>query len=299
MARALPATTLLLVALLAGTARAQVTEFATNSANVTSASTTGSISLNLASLSGSNNTLLVGVSIVGLSSTTPTVSSIKWNGTALTPECSVQESASSSNYVSVAIWALQNPSAISNTVSITLSGSTVFQAGAVVFTNVQSVGTCQTATTRGGLNVSSTSVSVTTPGAGGAVFDTLAVESIVAAGSLTMTPTAGQTSLWNVVDTSPPPGGANCQSGGCSAGGAGSYAGNVSTMSYSFPGPTLSNTAYGAIPLTATPSIKRKGQTIVGALSKPHRPNNAEDNGYRSNITTRRQPDRFHDRRRS
>jgi len=196
MRRALPSTMLLLVLALAGSiARAQVTEFATSNANVTSASTTGSISLNLASLSGSHNTLLVGVSIVGLTSTTPAVSSITWNGTALTPECSIQESASSSNWVSMAIYALQNPSASNSTVAITLSGSTVFQAGAVAFTNVQSVGTCVTTTTKGGDNVSSTSVTVTAPGTGGAVFDTLAVNSIVAIGSLTMTPTAGQTSL--------------------------------------------------------------------------------------------------------
>ncbi len=42
-------------------------------------------------------------------------------------------------------------------------------------------------------------------------------------------------------------------------------------MSYSFPGPTLSNTAYGAVPLI--PVVKRKGQTIIGTLSKPDRPN--------------------------
>lgn len=251
----------------AGIARAQVTEFATSNVNVTSASTTGSITLNLASLSGTNNALLVGVSIVGTSSSAPTVSSVKWggsSGTALTQECFVQESASSSNWVSMGIWALQNPSAISSTVVITLSGSTVFQAGAVAFTKVASVGTCETATTKGSSAVSSTSVTVTAPGTGGAVFDTLAVESIVSIANLTMTPAAGQISLWNVVDSSNPPGGANCQSGGCSAGGAGSYAGNVTTMSYSFPGPSLSNTAYGAIPLTAT--SRRRGQVVVGAL---------------------------------
>ena len=232
-----------------------VTEFTTSSVNVTSASATGSISLNLSGLTSSaNNRLLVGISIVGTSSSAPTVSTVKWggsSGTALTPVCTVQESASTSNWVSMAIYELQNPSAISSTVAITLSGSTVFQAGAVVFTNVGSLGTCETTTTRGASDTSSTSVTVTAPGTGGAVFDTLAVESIVAIGSLTMNPTAGQTSLWNLVDTSAPPGGANCDSGGCSAGGAGSYAGNISTLSYSFPGPSLSNTAYGAVPLIA------------------------------------------------
>ncbi len=69
-----------MLALVGGTARAQVTEFAASNVNVTSASTTGSISLNLASLSGSHNTLLVGISTVGLTSTTPTVSSVKWGG---------------------------------------------------------------------------------------------------------------------------------------------------------------------------------------------------------------------------
>ena len=234
-----------------------VTEFATNSVNVTSTSTTGSISLNLSTLSGSDNYLLVGVSIVSTSSSAPTVSSIKWggsSGTALAQECFAQESGSTSNWVRMEIWALPNPSAISNTVAITLSGSTVFQAGAVAFTNVASLGTCVTQTHKGGDAVSSTSVTVAAPGTGGAVFDTLAVNSIVTSSSLLMTPTAGQTPLWNVVDSSSPPGDINCQSGGstaCSAGGAGSYAGNVTTMSYSFPGPSLSNTAYGAVPLIA------------------------------------------------
>jgi hypothetical protein len=256
-----------------GVAHAQVTEFATNGVNVTSASTTGSISLNLSSLTSSpNNRLLIGISIVSTSNSAPTVSSIKWGGsggTALTAVCSLQESLSSSNWVSMAIYELQNPSASNTTVAITLSGSTVFQAGADAFTNVASLGTCQTATTRGFNAVSSTSVSVTAPGTGGAVFDTLAVESIVPSSSFTMTPTAGQTSLWNLVDPSPP-GAANCQSGGsstCTAGGVGSYAGNVTTMSYSFPGPSLSNTAYGAVPLIpAAATSKRRGQTIVGTL---------------------------------
>ena len=300
MRRAFPPTTLfLMMALAGGAARAAVTEFTTSNVNVTSASATGSISLSLSSLSTSNNNrLLVGVSIVRNTApgSTPTVSSITWNGTALTQVCSASETASTSNWVGMEIWALQNPSASNSTVAITLSGSTVFQAGAVVFTNVASLGTCVTQTHKGGDAVSSTSVTVTAPGTGGAVFDTLAVESIVSTSNFSMTATAGQTSLWNVPDTSNPPGGANCQSGGCSAGGAGSYAGNVSAMSYSFPGPSLSNTAYGAVPLiaAATPS-KRKGQTIVGTLSQPSRPNKTGANGYRSKITTRQQPDWFPD----
>jgi len=270
MRRALTAMALLLMlALAGGVAQAQVTEFATANVNVTTANTTGTISLNLSSLTtSSNNYLLVGVSIVGLSSTTPTVSSVKWGSTGLSPVCSVQESASSSNWVSMAIYELQNPANSNSSVTITLSGSTNFQAGAVVFTNVASLGTCETATTRGASGVSSTSVTVTAPGTGGAVFDTLAVESIVPSSSFSMSPTAGQTALWNLVDPSPT-GAQNCQSGSstCTAGGAGSYAGNVTTMSYSFPGPSLSNTAYGAVPLSAaSTSIKRKGQTIVGTL---------------------------------
>ena len=230
-----------------------VTEYTTNNVNVTSASATGSISLNLSGLTSSaNNRLLVGISIVGLTDTTPTVSTVKWggsSGTDLTSVCTIPESASSSNWVSMAIYELQNPSAISSTVAITLSGSTVFQAGAVVFTNVGSLGTCVTTTTRGVSDVSSTSVTVTAPGTGGAVFDTLAAESIEPSGSFFMTPGGTQNSLWNLVEPSPP-GGANCAPT-CTAGGAGSYAGNVTTMSYSFPGPSESNTAYGAVPLIA------------------------------------------------
>jgi hypothetical protein len=263
------ATVILFLLGVAGAAHAQVTEFATNSVNVTSASTAGSISLNLSSLtSSSNNRLLVGISIVGLTSTTPTISSVTWNGTGLTSVCSIQESASSSNWVSIAIYQMPAPSTTNSTVSITLSGSTTFQAGAVAFTNVASLGACQTATTRGASGVSTTSVTVTAPGTGGAVFDTLAVESIVPSSGFSMMPTAGQTSLWNLVDPSPP-GAANCQSGSssCTAGGAGSYAGNVTTMSYSFPGPSQSNTAYGAVPLIAAAATsKRRGQTIVGSL---------------------------------
>ncbi len=234
------------------TAAHQVTAVASSSINVTTGSTTGSISLDLSTLTSSaNNRLLVGISIVGLTDTTPTVSSVTWHGTALTlvPACSVQESASTSNWVSMAIYELQNPSTSNSTVAITLTGSTAFQAGAVAFTNVASLGTCQTQATNGAEGVNSTSVTVTAPGTGGAVFDTLAVKSIVPSSSFSMTPTASQTSLWNLVDSSAP--GSNCQSGGCTDGGAGSYAGNVTTMSYSFPGPSLSNTAYGAVPLIA------------------------------------------------
>ena len=227
-----------------------VTEFAENSVNVTTASTTGSISLDLTTLTRSaDNSLLVGISIVGLTSTTPTVSSVTWDGTALTSVCTIQESASSSNWVSMAIYDLQNPSASSSTVAITLSGSTVFQAGAVVFTDVASLGTCETATTRGANHVSSTSVTVTAPGTGGAVFDTLAAFTIDPSTDFFMTPTADQTTLWSLVDSGPPHGVA-CDPT-CTAGGAGSYAGNVSTVSYSFTGPALSNTAFGAVPLLA------------------------------------------------
>jgi len=238
-----------------------VTEFATNSVNVTTASTTGSISLNLSALTASaDNRLLVGISIVGITDTTPTVSSVTWHGTPLTSVCSIQESESTSNWVSMAIYELPNPSASSSTVAITLSGSTAFQAGAVVFTDVGSLGTCETAYTRGASDVSSTSVTVTAPGTGGVVFDTLAVESIQPSTSFFMTPTADQTTLWSLVDTSAP-GGANCNSGPgtCTAGGTGSYAGNVSTVSYSFPGPSLSNTAFGAVPL-----IAKTGQAFYG-----------------------------------
>ena len=265
---------------IAAASQGQVTESSACNVNVTSASTTGSISLDLSSLGSSNTYLLVGISIVQNSAaSTPTVSSIKWGGsggTALTQVCSASETASSSNWVSMGIWGLQNPSAISSTVAITLSGSTVFQAGAVAFTHVSSLGTCATQTHKGGDAVSSTSVTVTAPGTGGAVFDTLAVESIVASSSFTLSPTAGQTPLWNLVDPTPP-GGANCQSGGCTAGGAGSWAGNVTTMSYSFPGPSLSNSAYGAIPVIAAGSTSgRKGQTVIGALLPPDRAGSRE-----------------------
>jgi hypothetical protein len=251
-----------LAAVFAGMAGAQqqITLQTSGSVKVTAAATTGSISLNLTGLvttgTGTNNYLLVGVSSENEGSScgppcsnTTTVSSIKWggsSGTALTKACSSQM-VNSSNFANVEIWELETPNNISSTVVITLSAASVFQAGAAVFADVKSLGTCYTAQHTGGHAGGSTetvTASFTATGTGGAAFDTLA---LYTGGTTTETLGSGQTSLFSGLNDSVS-GYFVCP---CYGSGAGSYVlGNVSSMSESWSN-QLDNWTYAAIPLIA------------------------------------------------
>ena len=223
-----------------------VSLLASNSAQSAAAgSSNGSISLNLTGLGSSGTWLLVGVSIETVNTT---VSSITWGGTALTRVCgNWGNNGATTNNSNMEIWALQTPSNISSTVAITLNASAVLEAGAAVFGGVGSLGTCVTNATRGSSVASSNSVTIAAPGAGGAVFDTLAVDTVT--NNLVINaPPAGQTSLWSLTDVGNVIGTSCNTSNHCSAGGAGSYAGNVTLMSQSW-NTTSGSSAYGAVPL--------------------------------------------------
>ena len=233
-------------------AKAQVT-FVSQATAATLTSSPGTLSG--LSVSGSSTMLLVGVSLLRSSSTTsPTVSGITWQGTALSQVCANGASnGSGNNTARFEIWSLANPAAGSGSVVITVSGTlTTFYAGAALFSGVGSLGTCNT-TENGGGSGSSASVNVTVP-TNGAAFDTLAVNTI---GTVTISaPPAAQTSLWNLHT-------------GTSAGAA-SYAGVVTSMSRSWSNST-SIWAYGAVPLN--PALaKRRGQVVTGYNTQQHQP---------------------------
>jgi len=248
------------------TARAQVA-FQSQATAATFTSSPGT--LNNLTVSGSNTMLLVGVSLFRSGSTTsPTVSGIKWggsSGTALGVVCSITASNSlGNNTARFEIWSLANPASnpTTPTVVITVSGTvTTFAAGAAVFANVASLGACADTENSGNSNSGTTSVNVTVP-TGGAAFDTLGVNTI---SSVTINaPPAAQTSLWNL-------------SSGTSAGAA-SYAGVVTSMSRSWS-QTTSIYAYGAVPLNPSSTSGRKGQVIIGGGAQELKPGQQSPSG--------------------
>lgn len=245
-------TLLLLAAAFASPVEAQVT-FVSQATAATLTSSPGTLSG--LTVSGSSTMLLVGVSLFRSSSTTsPTVSGITWQGTALSQVCSNGSSNSTGNNTArFEIWSLANPAAGSGSVVITVSGTvTDFYAGAALFAGVGSLGTCNT-TENGGGSGSSASVNVTVP-TNGAAFDTLAVNT--QNGVTISAPSAAQTSLWNLHT-------------GTSAGAA-SYAGVVTSMSRSWSQNT-SIWAYGAVPLIPAPP-KRRGQVVIGSNTQQRQP---------------------------
>jgi hypothetical protein len=134
-------------------------------------------------------------------------------------------------------------------VVVTFGSSQTFYAGAAVFSDVTSLGTCKTAS--GSFN-SSESITGLGTLTGGAVFDTVAVNTI---GSVTISaPTSPQVSIWNF-------------SSGSSAG-AGSYAlGAVTSVSRSWSTGT-SVDAYGAVPLNPASTTTGPVTTLTAAPSK-------------------------------
>jgi hypothetical protein len=213
------------------------------SGNGTFSATSGSISLNLSSLPTSNTMLLVGIAI-GSSSSSVTVSSVTWGGTALSLISGCSATGSVSNSAHMEIWSLANPSNISSTVAITISSSQTVYAGAAGFTGVSGLGTCVIGS--GGTGSTSNSLSPSVP-TGGAAFDTMAVNTI---SSATITVGSGQTTVYN-------------HSSSGSAGAESYELAPVSSVSDSWNTGT-SVWAHGAVPLNPSATSGRKGQVIIG-----------------------------------
>jgi hypothetical protein len=225
------------------TVMAPVTLQTSNSATFTG--TSGSISLNLTGAPSSNTMLLVGIPI-GSSSSSVTVSSVTWGGTALTLVPSCTANSSISNDAHVEIWSLANPSPINSTVAITISSSQTVYAGATLFANVASLGTCAKTS---GSYATSASVTLTLP-AGGAAFDSVAVNTTT---TVTIAaPQTGQTSLWNHSSST--------------SGGAGSWTTTLATMKQTWNNGT-DVYAYAAVPLTpGTPPPYSSTFTVSGSV---------------------------------
>jgi hypothetical protein len=184
--------------------------------------------------------------MVGIANASSTaVSTVTWNGAALTlvPSCSATGSALNSAHFE--IWSLANPANVSANVTITFGSSQTAYAGAAAFTGVASVGACL----KGSGGTGSTSNSQTPPVlAGEAAFDTMSVNTI---GSATITVGSSQVTVDN-------------SSSGSSAGASSYKLDPVGSLSDSWNTST-SVWAHGVVPLNPA-ATGRKGQTIIGAL---------------------------------
>ena len=136
--------------------------------------------------SGTERVLLVGVEWNKATSVPTTISSITYNGIALTPG----PSAKNANDEAAAIWYLINPATGANSLIITFSGNCAFQFGGLSYTGVNQTSPISQSSTATG---TSTTPSVAlTAVAGGYMAD-----SLNALGNLTLTPDASQTQRWN------------------------------------------------------------------------------------------------------
>ena len=142
----------------------------TNAATLTFAHTTGT---------GSNRLLLVGAA-----ASNRTVSSVTYNGIALTFVGGVSDTGAPQPRAE--IWSLTNPPSGTFNVVVTLTGSANMVAGATTFTGINQtnpLGTLASATSTLSVNASSATNEL--------VFDS-------ACGSASMTPNASQTQRWNL-----------------------------------------------------------------------------------------------------
>ncbi len=177
--------------------------------------------------SASNRILIVGVAIGG--STSPTVSSVTWNGTALTQ---VTSGSVNGTNCRAEMWYLLNPgTGVGKTITVTLSGSARFTAGAVVFAGVHQTTPFDTFSSATG-NSTAPSVAATSA-ATDVVIDVLA-----AAGTPTATAGAGQTSEWTQVT-----------SGGTNVRGAGSIEVGAASVTMSYTLSASGRWAIGAVSL--------------------------------------------------
>jgi len=189
-----------------------------------------------------NNVVVVGVT----NQSATTVSSITWNGTNLTliPNCRATGSFIANTHME--IWSLANASiSATNNVVVTFGSSQTIYAGAAVFSDSASVGTCQTSTT-GGASVSKT---LAVNPNGGAAFDTASSQAI---GGQTIAPGGSQVSVFDFASGN--------------AAGEGSYAlatTNSITMTANFSNGT-NILAYGAVPIN--PVNPRHGEVIIGRV---------------------------------
>jgi fibronectin-binding autotransporter adhesin len=275
MKRLIPATTLirrslaLLAAALLGlafqtTARADVTVVSSGTNSIASGT-----SVTITGITAPNGGLVVvGASLnTGNGGAAMHISSVTWNGTALTcagardgsaGTCGT-DSANNVGTIRMEIWTLKlnaTQGATGNVV-VTASGTSSLVAGAVALAGVSAspVGTFAS----NGSSVAAGSGSVTTisnPGPGGIVFDTLAVTS-----GKTVTPAAGQTQQWNTGVTNI-----------VGAGSLKNTTGSGGTLTNSWTISPNSTWALGAIPITAAAPVRRT-QTIIGSKNSapvPH-----------------------------
>jgi hypothetical protein len=178
--------------------------------DATSTGLTTSASLNIShAVSGTNRLMVVGVSITKETGGAPSVSSITYNGVALSP---VGSRATSDNKGRIEIWQLVAPATGTNNVVVTLSAApddaTV---GVMTFTGVDQstpLGAFASATADSG------TASVTVASAANElVFDTLVVEG---SADKALAPGAGQTERWDLYQAPRANGGGSTEAGAAS-----------------------------------------------------------------------------------
>jgi hypothetical protein len=145
--------------------------------------------------SGSNRLLVVTVSTsLGAGGTAPaTVSSITYNGVAMTSQITDSYTSNSNPQVRSYIYYLKNPASGSHTIQVTLSASSNVVGGSVSYANVDQTTPIQTQSSSKNYG-SSQSVSVTVAGSGRAVYGSLG--SYYSSSSHTITDNSGQTHVW-------------------------------------------------------------------------------------------------------
>jgi hypothetical protein len=196
---------LLLFVLLPGVAHAQIT-----SDTATSGSTAGvatSLTISTHTVGGGTNTLLVvGVALRTDNGNSQRISSVTWNGTALTCLVARNDGATVScgttgttTNLRTEIWTLANPASGNHTLVINTNGSngTTIAAGIQSYANVASVAAGATNGTTS--SVTSASVTGITVPTNGVVFDSLAIAKSSTGLAVTGT---GDTLLTDISDTS-------------------------------------------------------------------------------------------------
>jgi hypothetical protein len=195
--------------------------------DTTSTGTTATSGLTIShTTSGSDRLMLVGISI-NAEAGAPTVSSVTYNGVALS---NVGSQASSDSKMRMAIWRLVGPATGTHNVVITLSavpdGAT---AGVMTFTGADA--TTPLGTFASAQGESGTATVTVSSAAGELVFDTVAQEG---SSNYDLVPGAGQTERWDLFES-------NANGGGSTESGAASV-----TMSWTF---TSEKWATGAVPV--------------------------------------------------
>ena len=263
MRRALPKTALLLLlALLGGTAQAQVAFDASSGGKNPAAATSFTWSHTVGN--GSNLVMVVEVSLVN----NFYVTGVTWSGTNPTFSClfaisvgdasSTCGSAGSGNFRRVEIWGatLGTPATKSGTVMVNVNASTAPVLGSVSFSGATGFGTAQFSAPTGGSAGGPASVTFSGLSGNGAVVDCLA-------NNITSAQGTGQTLNWFTQNAAGAP--------TVVYGGSSFKLGAVTTMQWTWIGGSTQHIAYVAVPInpSAVVPAKRKAQTIVGTLLPP------------------------------